>query len=420
MDWDGRRRLLARLGPEADDAIDELLAEALAFETTETPTIEAFLARMAAGDVVIKRQQDGRGGEVRVMSTHGAKGLEAPVVILPDTTRSGRGARDWSIARIDAGAGSDAFAAMPAGRRLDPAILAEAREKELAEEAAEDRRLLYVAATRAEDWLIVAGAGDDGEAGGKLDGTWYGMVRAGLETLAPTTGPSPAGEAKVHATGGEARTDAPASPPTPAAAPVVSARPAPPPPRAKPLLRRQASALGEVVEPGGGRAPELAARRGEAIHAVLEAGVADEAAAARLIAPFGLDPTEAALAASEALAARALPGAEAFFAPDAIAEAGVAVVIGGARIVGRIDRLIVAPDRVAFVDFKSDAAPPPESAAPEAHLAQLAAYRAALAGIYPGRRVEAHILWTAIPRLDRIDDGAFDRAAATLGAAASS
>ncbi|MFV0474497.1 MAG: PD-(D/E)XK nuclease family protein, partial [Pikeienuella sp.] len=118
----------------------------------------------------------------------------------------------------------------------------------------------------------------------------------------------------------------------------------------------------------------------------------------------------------EAARARALPEAARFFAAGAVAEAAISVMIGGARVAGRIDRLVVSDKTVDFVDFKSDSAPPGTAEeAPDAYLAQMAAYRAALAGIYPGRLIAAHILWTAAPRLDRIGDARLDEALTDLG-----
>ena len=85
-----KRRFLGRLGREAEDAIDAFLAEALAAERRGVIELERFIHEMAASEIEVKREQEDperQGeGQVRVMTVHGAKGLEAPVVILPDTT----------------------------------------------------------------------------------------------------------------------------------------------------------------------------------------------------------------------------------------------------------------------------------------------------------------------------------------------
>ena len=84
---DGRRKLLSRLGPEAEDGIDAFLAQALAYERASVPSLTGFLVWMAGGEVEVKRRLDASQRAIRVMTVHGAKGLEAPIVILPDTAK---------------------------------------------------------------------------------------------------------------------------------------------------------------------------------------------------------------------------------------------------------------------------------------------------------------------------------------------
>jgi ATP-dependent helicase/nuclease subunit A len=106
---------------------------------------------------------------------------------------------------------------------------------------------------------------------------------------------------------------------------------------------------------------------------------------------------------AEAGGVLAEPGLAGIFGPGSLAEVDVAAplpALGGARMIGRIDRLVVADDRVLAVDFKSHRDVPgrPEDV-PEGILRQMGAYRAALAAIWPGRRVETAILWTRAARL---------------------
>lgn len=420
----GRTRMLARLGPEAEDPIDELLAQALAYEAVEPPSLEGFLGWMARGDEEIKRDQEGAGGQVRVMTAHGAKGLEAPVVILPDTMKTVKADRG-KLAKVDM-AGLPR-AAWKGKKGEEPALLAAAREDAARAQIEENRRLLYVAMTRAEDWLIVAGA--QGKRQSEYADTWYGMVETGLQTMGAEAaeGAAPAGlEGVVRrvATGDDPRKDetaevaqrAEVTPPDWALTP-------PPPARKQRLQAVAASALGAGHDPAhdysagqGGLPPEIARRRGEAIHAALEAGVEDIAALRQIIAAAAPELNDALIAegAIEAAKARALPDAARYFGPGAIAEATVSLALDPKRIVGRIDRLCVTAAEVAFVDFKSDAAPPPPDAPPPAYVAQLAAYRAALQRIYPAKTIVAEILWTAAPRLDRIESGLMDKALAVL------
>ena len=165
---EGRARLIARLGAEAEDGIDELLAQALAYERAEVPSLTGFLGWLGADDVEVKRQPEGAGRAIRVMTVHGAKGLEAPVVILPDTANR----KDMLRAEVIR-LGGAAVWKTPAD--ASPAILAEARAEALERHRDERMRLLYVAMTRAESWLIVAAAGEVGPE------SWHALVAAGME-----------------------------------------------------------------------------------------------------------------------------------------------------------------------------------------------------------------------------------------------
>ncbi|TVQ55841.1 MAG: double-strand break repair helicase AddA [Rhodobacteraceae bacterium] len=409
----GRARLLARLGTEAEEPVDELLAQALVYETTETPSLEGFLDWLARGGVEIRREMDKAAGAVRVMTVHGAKGLEAPVVVLPDTLSRG-GGRPRALIRADGPGGP--FAAWDASP--PDAVLRAAREARERREAEEHRRLLYVAMTRAERWLIVCGAGDaKGE-------TWHGLVGAGLEAAGAVDIDGPVGlEGKIRRLE-DAGTAESATPDvaTARSAPLLGWATARAPATPSEPPRRAASDLGgEAQRAATGADAETARRRGEAIHALLERlpalPPADRPpAAARMLsrlAPWA-DPSTRTAMAAEALAALETTGAEAVFSGDAMAEVAFSLrnPRNGGRIAGRVDRLAVGPDRVFAVDFKTDAAPPPPEAPPEPYLRQLAVYRAALTALHPGRRIEVGLLWTAAARLDLPDPRALDAALA--------
>jgi ATP-dependent helicase/nuclease subunit A len=420
----GRKRLLARLGPEAEDAIDELLAQALAYDADSTPTLEGFLDWMARGDVTIKREMDATAGAVRVMTVHGAKGLEAPVVILPDCGPK-RGGRSGPLlaAPLDGNDPDARFAAWRTARAEAAGPVAAALALEEAAERAESRRLLYVAMTRAERWLIVCGAGDPDKDTGPDSGreTWHGLVAAGLDALGDARAvPGPeGGPMTIRRLEDEGATDEPAvaEPEAERATPPDWATRAAPPPPLRP--RVAASALGgpdghgegaggdSAGGDGAGRAAALA--RGTAVHALLEhlpdaPPAARPALATRLLARLVPEAEAAACAAmlAQAEAAMALPEAAAAFAPDALAEVALSAELPGVgRVSGRIDRLSVTPNLVLAVDFKTDAAPPVRVAdAPPGYLLQMAAYDAALRLLYPDRQVAVALLWTALPRLD--------------------
>ena len=167
---DGRRKFLGRLGPEAEDGINALLSQALAYERTDIPSLTGFLVWMQTDDLEIKRQMGSAGDMIRVMTVHGSKGLEAPIVILPDTGKR-RTPPDPEIMMAD---GVPLWKVKPDQM---PERLLNARAAAQAAQQNERLRLLYVALTRAEKWLIVTGAGElpkDGD-------SWYQMVEAGLK-----------------------------------------------------------------------------------------------------------------------------------------------------------------------------------------------------------------------------------------------
>ncbi|MEM7497606.1 MAG: double-strand break repair helicase AddA, partial [Pseudomonadota bacterium] len=176
---DGRARLLARLGGEAEDAIDELLVQALDYEAEGTPSLAGFIAWIEGGGLEVKRQMGDASGEVRVMTVHGAKGLEAPIVILPDTLSApgGGGGGRPTLLPLRAEGNAPPLMLWAEAQARDDALAAKAREAARARETAEFKRLLYVALTRAETRLLLCGAGkasgqeDEGESGsGKSKG----------------------------------------------------------------------------------------------------------------------------------------------------------------------------------------------------------------------------------------------------------
>jgi ATP-dependent helicase/nuclease subunit A len=416
---DGRRLLLARLGPEAEEGIDALLAQALAYETTEVPSLTGFLGWLAAGEVEVKRRPDGAGDRIRVMTVHGAKGLEAPIVILPDTAER-KGGREGALTR----AGGDGPALWKTARDAAPPLLAAALEAEAAARAEEDARLLYVAMTRAECWLIAAAAGSVG-----TPECWHARLRAGLEAAGAAAFDSPlgAGLRLQHGDWPEAAGTADGAAPEPPAVLPDWMHRAPPPVDQPPPPLRPSDLGGAKVVPGeaAGAAEEAAAlRRGRRLHLLLEHlplwPEADwEARAADLLAAEAAEAEEAAPGAdvagllAEAGAILRAPELAFLFAPDTLAEVEIAAGFGSRRLTGVIDRLVVAPDRVLAVDWKSNALVParPEDV-PEGLLRQMAAYGVALRQIWPGRRVELALLWTRGARLMPLPDALLEAAGA--------
>jgi ATP-dependent helicase/nuclease subunit A len=390
---DGRRRLIDRLGPEAEDGIDELLGQALAYETSDVPSLTGFLVWLQSGEVEVKRPPGGEGQRIRVMTVHGAKGLEADIVLLPDTADRATNDRE-ELYRLN---GQAAVWKLP--RAESPGVIATERAAREARDQAERLRLLYVAMTRARTWLVAAAAGEV-----RQENAWYALIRAGVERAGATD----AGEGvRRHSFGHwpapASRAEAPAA--LPAMAPDWLFQPAPP--AAQPPRVLSPSDLGGAKAlPAESALPEAeASARGTALHLLLE----------RLP---GLDPAtwadharglvDPALPGNDLLAeaARILtdPALAPLFAPGSLAEVAVGGTWGGLRLFGSVDRLVIAPDRVLIVDYKSNAAVPDRpDQVPEGILRQLGAYAHVLAQAYPDRRIDTAILWTRVPRLMPLD-----------------
>lgn len=384
----GRAKLLGRLGPEAEDGINALLSQALAYERSEVPSLTGFLVWMEADDLEIKRQMGAAGGMIRVMSVHGSKGLEAPIVILPDTGKrnpprdeeimAAEGVPLWKVPR----------------EQMPPRMLA-ARGAAQEKLQNERLRLLYVALTRAEKWLIVAAAGDLPKDGN----SWYQMTQSALAGAGALEIPMPGGQGLrlEHGTWDglpfEPREEKPAEelhlPATFTAAAPVYAAP-------NPALTPSDLGGAKALAGDAGLDEETAKARGKHLHLLLEhlpeLAQADWPQAAEVLLD-GAGDTQALLAeATEVLTAPALAHV---FAAGALAEVPLTADLHGITLHGIIDRLIVTPERVLAVDFKSNATVPETAdTCPEGLLRQMGAYAHALQQIYPGRQVDTALLWT--------------------------
>lgn len=410
---DGRRKLLGRLGEEARDPIEELLSAALAFEDGGTPSLQLFLDWFDRGNVDIVRDPSQPLDAVRVMTAHGAKGLQAPVVILADACldpgNSSRSTLDWE----PEGAGGPKLPMLRPRKeeRSGPLadLVAHAEQRELQEHW----RLFYVAATRAEERLVVTGALGSRSGGVPPATSWYAVAATAMDALGVTgeealtfVGRNPQPPVKAKA---KSATVPVAPPPLPGWA----RAPAPVDPRPpRPLAP---SSLGDdaVADPPPSAAMRAAAERGRLLHALFErlppvAPEQRQAAAERWLAGAGgvLEPAERAEIASAACRVIADSRFADLFGPDALAEAPIAAVVpGGTVVAGTVDRLLVTDDRVLVVDYKTGrSAPASVAAIPAYHLRQMAAYVAALRVIFPDRAVTAALLYTATPVLFGLPD----------------
>ncbi len=406
---DGRRKLLARLGEEARDPIEELLNAALNFEKVATPSLQRFLDWFDRGDVEIVRDAAQPQGAVRVMTAHGAKGLQAPLVILADATvdptRSPRDFLMWQPDEVAERLPIFRPRTAERGELLD-AVVEQAEARELQEHW----RLFYVAATRAEERLVIAGALGPQAKGEPPAKSWYAASAAALDALGVPSEPGAVREFR----GTAPQPAVVAKPVVGASAGVTAELPGwarrPAPEEARPPRPLAPSSLGEdlVADPPPTPAMRAAAERGRLLHALFErlpavAPEARRAAAERWLAGPGAvaNPAERMALADAALAVTENPGFADLFGPASLGEAPIAAVVGdGVVVSGTVDRLVVTDTHVRVIDFKTGRrAPASLDAIPPYHLRQMAAYAAALRVIFPGRTIEAGLLYVAGPVL---------------------
>jgi ATP-dependent helicase/nuclease subunit A len=413
----GRARVLRRLGREAEEAIDETLNQVLAAEGRGALDLETCVARLEAADVEVKRELEGPRGEVRVMTVHGAKGLEAPVVILPDTTSRAK-AQGPALMPVALEDGSEAWLMCPGRSGDDCEASKSAREARQARTDAETLRLLYVALTRARDRIVIMGRGSTRPKAGFDEGSWWEVVTQTFDRL----------EERVHAADGVRRfgADPARLPPESRSASAVVAAPdwARVSPAPDPTARIAApSQMDEVLRLPAPSPLAVAAgslgrfRRGDLIHRLLERlpeiAPADRPDAAQRLLSRERDLSEEQRDEMIASAFSVLEDDRfaPVFGPGSRPEVALTGRAAGVPVSGRMDRLVITPERVLVIDYKTNRpAPDRIEGADPAYVLQLAVYVSVLRQLYPDRAVEAALVWTDGPKLMPVPGALLDAA----------
>ena len=412
----GRKQFLARLGPEANDALDEFLNLALDYEAREIASLQGFLAWLRAARREVRRDMEMARDEVRVMTVHGAKGLEANTVILADTTTDSSGAHPPRLLKL-----SNDAVVWATRMQDDSEAMAAARQAANYAVRDEYRRLLYVAMTRAAERLVVCGT----QGIHKIpDGCWYQLVN---DALAPYCVSEAADDSDGEVLRYRKAAAEPEPPPKPVAPPApalvlpdwLSRDVASNVPRWRTIAPSSSADDTRPLAPLGSSDALL---RGALVHRLMQAlpDVPAErrrkAAADFLSRAGGKFPSEE----CDKLAEQVMlildhPHFSELYRPGSRAEVPIVgkLMLGGQPVIvsGQVDRLVVTQASVLIADFKSDRAPPRRiEDAPQDYVKQLALYRAVLKILYPDRPVRAVLIWTEVPEVMELSAEALEGA----------
>ena len=427
-----RARLMQRLGVEAGEIIDEFLNYAAETEKAGLGGLQDFVETLEEAAPEVKREMDAARNEVRIMTAHAAKGQESPIVFLVDPPPQNN-----PLARLLALSAEPPLFVWEPLKEFHTSKTAAHRAELKSRGEEEFRRLLYVGMTRAEDRLIVCGFANSKTI--NRQDTWLRMVSAGLlaspDQIKLEWQPHLETDIQVYQLEGQSA--APAQDPDDAAVdfaplPHFFSRPLPPVSLVpRPLSPSSAALMIEQDSEPGTDSPvfdvdakdaSAAIQRGLVTHRLLEVlpGIPEperRVAAARYLsrAADSLPEASRQAVASSVFSVLDNPDFAPVFAAGSRAEVslmGMLKIKGQERIIaGKIDRISVEQGKVLLVDYKTGSHP---SAVPAAYVTQMALYRALVQRLYPGRGVEAALLFTASATLHSLPGPMLDAALEAL------
>ena len=407
----GKAALIHRLGIDAIDPLEQLLSAARNFDAQNPLSLQLFVRAIAQDDSEIKREQSDANGEVRIMTTHGAKGLEAPIIIMPDLMRDPdkQGRADallWDEQGI-------AYAVTPVAKRI--ALIKHAKTYHETVREEEHRRLLYVALTRAADVLILCSAVKNKNPNSS---PWHIHTQDAMQRLNAETVESTAGTLYRY---GDMTT---LSPPKNLQQALVHETAALPAWLHQPLQNLEKETIynpsslikSNEAQLSPSSTPSSSFARGRLLHRLLQLlpalpdDVREESAARFLERNLGQDATANAHDVREVMAVLRHPHFAKVFSNVAIAEIPIIGTLNGKQFSGQIDRMLVTDDEVLVIDFKTNR-PPPKTIeqVDETYLAQMACYAGLLEQIYPDKIIRTALLWTHTVMLMELDSVALQR-----------
>ena len=408
-----RRNFIGRMGEECADPIDEFMQQILLYERSHPPSLQGLMHWLVGSNSIIKRDMEQARNAVRIMTVHGAKGLQSKIVILPDTAEPPK--EQSSLLWLDK------IPVRSLSSDQDDRNFKQLRGDGKAEMHSEYRRLLYVALTRAEDRLYICGATGKEKIS---EESWYHHIKSGIEAIAEPF-ETPLGQGLRV---GEVPTLVAGSETTPKHGMVKSwhdkdfsflKTPAPSEPSPnKPLVPSRLS--GELPATASPLSSKHIYAAGKFIHSLLQYLPAHDAEkrvelakmiARKFISELSQEIIDKAI--SDAISVIDNPQFAFLFGAESMAEVPITgnVEVNGTNITvsGQIDRLYIDNDKVWIVDFKSNQLlPSSQKDIPISYIRQLALYQLLLKNIYPKKTVYCALLWTANAKLDVLSDALLD------------
>ncbi len=406
-----KQQILLRMGPEAEDATEAFLDLSLEHEQQEGPSLISFLDGFAAGTTEIKRELEQAGGAVRIMTVHGSKGLEAPIVILADAADVDDNSRMGKLVAVPEGEAAAGTVVFVPDVKPEPVIIGLWKTAATQKRLEERMRLLYVGMTRARDELYVCGSSNakpkDGQQPGAKDDSWWQQI---ADALAETTElqnlrsiAQPDGDV-IYRLGAD-----------PVSIPETIAESKPAlqlpdwtralPPSRAPFQKTVATALSQVFD-------LASARQGIAVHRWLEKigdlpKARQQETGLQRAAKLGIDNVTA----NKLLALLDLSGLDVFFGPNSQAEVSIhsRSADSDSIAIGRIDRLVLESDSILILDFKSGQQPESPISPEHPYRQQMQRYAGVLTTAYPEKKIKAALLWTQSADLQWLDLEGFNQ-----------